>query len=146
MRFTQDHRLLIRQNIYFNPAMRESNTYRAKVNQAHKKLFDQRFPMLPEVNMEYTWTGYICLSNNGSPGFGQLAPNVYAAVYQNAVGVTRGTIGGILAADMACNEDNELIGYMESLGTPDTVPPRPFLDIGVRAKMAWEIWKARAEA
>lgn len=146
MRFTQDHRLLIRQNIYFNPAMRESNTYRLRINQAHKKLFDQRFPMLPDVYMEYTWTGYICLSHNGSPGFGHIAPNVYAAVCQNAVGVTRGTIGGILAADMACNEDNELIGYLESLGVPDTVPPRPLLDIGVRTKMAWEIWKARAEA
>ncbi len=146
MRFTNDHRLLIRQNIYFNPGMRESEAYRARIKLSHKKLFDQRFPMLPDVNMEFTWTGYICLSQNGSPGFGQIAPNVYTSVCQNAVGVTKGTIGGLLAADMACNQDNELIAYMQSLGAPNSVPPRPFLDLGVRAKFAWEIWKARAEA
>lgn len=146
MRFTMDHRLLIRQNIYFNPAMREADAYRAKIKQQHKLLLDQRFPMLTNVEMEYTWTGFICLSNNGSPGFGQLEDNIYAAVCQNAVGVTKGTIGGVLAADMACGEDNELIGFMQSLGNPDKVPPRPFLDIGVRGKFAWELWKARAEA
>ena len=47
---------------------------------------------------------------------------------------------------MACNQDNELIGYMQSLGEPDKIPPRPILDFGVRAKFAWEIWKALAEA
>ncbi len=145
MRFTRDHRLLIRQNIYFNPSMCESDRYRAAVKRRHKTLFDQRFPQLPEVDMEYTWTGFLCLSQNGSPGFGCVAPNVYTAVCQNAVGVTKGTIGGVLVADMACGEDNELIGYMQSLGEPDTVPPRPLLDIGVRSKFAWELWKARAE-
>ncbi len=146
MRFTQDHRLLIRQNIYFNPQMRESNTYRSNIKRSHKKLFDQRFPALSNVDMEYTWTGYLCLSQNGAPGFGQIAPNIYTSVCQNAVGATKGTIGGMLAADMACNLDNELIGYMQSLGTPNTVPPRPFLDIGVKTKFAWELWKARGEA
>jgi glycine/D-amino acid oxidase-like deaminating enzyme len=146
MRFTRDHRILIRQNIYFNPGMRESEAYRARIKLSHKKLLDQRFPMLPDVEMEFTWTGYICLSQNGSPGFGQIAANVFTSVCQNAVGVTKGTIGGLLAADMACNQDNELIAYMLSLGTPNSVPPRPFLDLGVRAKFAWEIWKARAEA
>ena len=146
MRFTQDHRLLIRQNIYFNPAMRELENSRLRTAISHKKLFDVRFPMLPDVNLEFTWTGFLCLSQNGSPGFGQIAPNIFTSVCQNAVGVTKGTIGGLLAADMACGEDNDLIGYMQSLGTPNLIPPRPFLDLGVRAKFAWEIWKARAEA
>ncbi len=146
MRFTQDHRILIRQNIYFNPSMRESDNYRENIKRSHKKLFDQRFPMLSNVEMEFTWTGFICLSENGSPGFGKLSNNIYSAVCQNAVGVTKGTIGGLLAADMACDQDNELISYMQSLGEPSKVPPRPFLDIGVRTKFAWELWKARAEA
>jgi len=146
MRFTQDHRILIRQNIEFCPGMRRSHEQRRRVHRDHKRLFDQRFPMLPRVEMEFTWTGFVCLARNGSPGFGKVAANVYAAVCQNAMGVTKGTIGGILAADMACGVDNELIGYMESLGTPDRLPPRPLLDIGVRSKLAWELWRARAEA
>ena len=146
MRLTPDHRILIRQNIHFCPGMRQSDARRSRIQREHKRLFDKRFPMLPAVEMEHTWTGFICLSRNGSPGFGRVAPNVYAAVCQNAVGVTKGTIGGILAADMACGEDNPLIADMESLGKPNGLPPRPVLDIGVRARFAWEIWRARQEA
>jgi glycine/D-amino acid oxidase-like deaminating enzyme len=101
--------------------------------------------MLSEVAIEHTWTGYLCLSRNHAPGFGRVASNVWAAVCQNAVGVTKGTIGGLLAADMACGVDNELISDMESLGTPAKLPPRPLLGIGVRARMAWELWRARDE-
>ena len=39
----------------------------------------------------------------------------------------------MLAADMACGVDNELIGFMQNLGEPGKLPPRPFLDIGARA-------------
>ena len=146
MRFTNDHRILIRNNIYYNPKLRESAAYQADIARRHKHLFDQRFPMLPEVEMEYTWTGYLCLSQNGAPGFGRLADNVYCAVCQNAIGVTKGTAGGMLAADMACGVDNELIGFMQSLGEPNRLPMQPFLGLGVRTRLMWELWKGRKEA
>jgi glycine/D-amino acid oxidase-like deaminating enzyme len=145
MRYTNDHRILIRNNIYYNPTMRESASYQAEIGRRHKRLFDERFPMLPDVDMEYTWTGFICLSQNGAPGFGKLADNVYTSVCQNAIGVTKGTAGGMLAADMACGVDNELIGFMQSLGEPNRLPIQPFLGIGVRARLAWELWTARNE-
>ena len=146
MRYTRDHRVLIRQDIYFKPDLRETDAKRARVRERHQELFEERFPQLTDVTMEHTWTGFICLSRNDAPGFGQVAGNVYTAVCQNAVGVTKGTISGMLVADLACGEDNPLIADIEALGTPQSLPPRPFLDIGVRAKMAWEIWRARAEA
>ena len=145
MRYTNDHRILIRNNIYYNPKMRETQNFREQIARRHKELFDQRFPMLPNVEMEYFWTGFICLSQNGAPGFGRLADNVYSSVCQNAIGVTKGTAGGVLAADMACGVDNELIAYMLDLGQPNKLPPRPFLDLGVKARMAWELWNARRE-
>jgi glycine/D-amino acid oxidase-like deaminating enzyme len=145
MRYTNDHRILIRNNIYYNPDMRETGSYQAKIARRHKRLFDERFPMLPAVEMEYTWTGFICLSQNGSPGFGRLADNVYASVCQNAIGVTKGTVGGMLVADLACGIDNELIGFMQSLGEPKRLPMQPFLDLGVRARLAWELWSGRKE-
>ena len=51
-----------------------------------------------------------------------------------------------MAADMATDRDNPLIEDMISLGEPDKLPPRPFLDIGVRARFAWEHWSNRHEA
>jgi glycine/D-amino acid oxidase-like deaminating enzyme len=146
MRYTKDHRILIRQDIYFKPDLRETDAKRAQMRRQHQKLFLERFPQLADVTMEHTWTGFICLSRNDAPGFGKVSGNVYTAVCQNAVGVTKGTISGMLVADLATGEDNPLIADIEALGTPQSLPPRPFLDIGVRAKLAWEIWRARAEA
>ena len=145
MRYTRDHRILIRQNIYYNPGMRETQAHVENMARHHKNLFDERFPMLKDVDMQYTWAGYVCFSHNGAPGFGRLSDNVYSCVCQNAIGVTKGTISGLLAADMACGVDNELIGYMSSLGQPNRLPPSPFLELGVKWKLFRELWKARDE-
>lgn len=73
MRYTQDRRILIRQNIHFSPGMRVTEESRLKNRREHQRLFNTRFPALPEVTLEHTWTGFICLANNGSPGFGRVA-------------------------------------------------------------------------
>ncbi|MGE0211345.1 MAG: NAD(P)/FAD-dependent oxidoreductase [Parvibaculaceae bacterium] len=145
MRFTSDRRILIRQNIHYCPELRQSNERRALIRRDHERLFHERFPALPKVDIEHTWTGFVCLSRNGAPGFGQAAPNIWTAVCQNAVGVTKGTIGGLLAADMASGVDNPLIQDMQSLGQPDRLPPQPFLDWGVHLRLLWELWRARDE-
>ncbi|MCP5083957.1 MAG: FAD-binding oxidoreductase [Alphaproteobacteria bacterium] len=146
MRYTNDHRILIRQGLNYCPSQAVDPSAYAAFARQHKKLFDLRFPMLPDVEIEHTWSGFVCLSQNAAPGFGQLAPNIWSAVCQNAVGVTKGTFGGMLAADMATERDNPLIGDMLSLGEPSQLPPRPFLDIGVRARFMWELWSNRHEA
>ncbi|MEM7069401.1 MAG: FAD-binding oxidoreductase [Pseudomonadota bacterium] len=146
MRYTSDHRILIRQSIKVAMGQKFSPQRTARIGVQHKQLFDVRFPTLPEVTMENTWVGFICMSHNGSPMFGQVAPNVWIAACQNGIGITKGTISGHLAADMACGEENPLIADMESLGLPNTLPPRPLVEIGARARLNWEIWKNRREA
>jgi len=146
MRYTNDHRIVIRHGLSYCPAQRVTETQRRQHQKRHKQLFDQRFPMLPDVEMEHTWTGIVCLSQNSAPGFGRIASNVWSAVCQNAVGVTKGTFGGILAADMASGRDNPLIEDMLSLGEPNLLPPQPFLGFGVRARFNWELWTNRHEA
>lgn len=146
MRYTSDRRILMRQNIEYNPQQDTSANRLASVARHHKALFDARFPMLPKVDMEYTWTGYLCISRNGAPAFGQQANNVWSAACQNGIGVAKGTMNGLLAADLASGRDNPLIGDMEELGTPAMLPPRPILDVGVRTRIAWEVWKNRHEA
>ncbi|MGN0932852.1 NAD(P)/FAD-dependent oxidoreductase [Falsigemmobacter intermedius] len=146
MRYTNDRRILIRQNIHFQPSMHVSEQLQAKVRAQHQRSFDAYFPKLRGVSMAQTWTGFICLSRNGAPGFGQVAPNVWSAVCQNAVGVSKGTTSGRMAAALALGVDDPLLGDMLSLGQPNAVPPRPFLDIGVRARFAWELFANRHEA
>jgi glycine/D-amino acid oxidase-like deaminating enzyme len=146
MRYTADHRILIRHGLSYRPSQRLKPGEHDQVKRTHKRLFDARFPGLEQVEMEHTWSGFVCLSRNGAPAFGQIAPNIWSAVCQNAVGVTKGTFGGILAADLATGRDNPLIADMMSLGEPDPLPPRPFLDLGVRARFQWELFANRHEA
>jgi len=146
MRYTNDHRILIRHGLTYCPRQRLQGSDMAGIRARHQRLFDARFPSISGVEMAHSWTGIVCLSQNAAPGFGQLASNVWSAVCQNAVGVTKGTIGGILAADLASRIDNPLIADMESLGEPSLLPPQPFLGLGVRGRFAWELWSNRHEA
>jgi len=145
-RYTNDRRIFIRYGVGYCPSQAVNPTASARMAVQHKKLFDQRFPMLPRVEIEHTWSGLVCLSKNRAPGFGQLEHNVWSAVCHNAVGVTKGTIGGVLAADLACGRENSLIYDIASLGEPNPLPPRPILDVGLNARLMWEIWSNRNEA
>ncbi len=146
MRYTKDRRILMRHDINYGPSLYASPAVQQVARDTHQRLFRERFPQLPDVTMEHTWTGFVCLSYNHAPGFGQIAPNVWAAVCQNAIGVTQGTMSGLLAADMACEVDNPLLADMESLGTPSLRPPRPFFDVGVAVRNAWHNWREGDEA
>ena len=146
MRHTPDRRLLIREQILYRPGMRVTEAERRQAALRHKRLFDARFPMLPDVEMAHTWSGFVALTRNGAPGFGQVRGGVHAACCQNAIGVTKGTISGLLAADLACGRDNPLLADMQGLGVPSALPPAPVLGLGVRARLAWELWRWRSEA
>ena len=146
MRYTPDRRILIRERIRYRPGMRVTEAERRMVAERHKRLFDARFPMLREVDLAHTWSGFVALTRNYAPGFGRVRGGVHSACFQNAIGITKGTISGLLAADLACGRDNPLIADMEALGTPSALPPAPFLGAGVRARLAWELWRWRAEA
>jgi glycine/D-amino acid oxidase-like deaminating enzyme len=145
MRYTQDHRLLIRQKVEYGPGCRRSDAYRTALRVGHQACFNARFPMLPQVTLEHTWTGFVCVAQNQGHGFGKVADNIHSAICQNGIGVTKGTISGLLAADLACSRDNPLISDLQSLGTPNRLPPQPFLGLGVRANLAWRHWTGRAE-
>ena len=146
MRYTNDHRLLIRQDIKLNMKQNMSAQTTSKVIAQHMKILRDRFPGLPELTFENTWVGYICMSRNGAPAFGPVAHNVWLAACQNGIGVTKGTISGLLAADVACERSNPLITDMQSLGAPLALPPKPLVEVGARWMMRRELWKNRHEA
>lgn len=146
MRRTHDQRILIRQDMRYQPTLRIDQASYAHVAVHHQHLFDTLFPALTGVEIEHTWGGLISITRNGSPAFGQVAPNVYSVVGDNGIGWSKGTIGGILIADKASGVDNPLITAYERLGKPTTLPPQPFLRLGVRARFGWELWRHRNEA
>ena len=145
VRYTTDRRILIRYGFRYAPRFRRPDAEYQAMRSAHQRLFEARFPMLPDVTIEHIWRGYVCLSRNHAPGFGKVGPHMFAAVCQNAVGVTKGTISGVLAADMATGQDNPLIADMEDQGRPAPLPPEPFCDLGVRARIVLDAIRWRRE-
>ena len=75
-----------------------------------------------------------------------MAHNVWLAACQNGIGVTKGTISGLLVADVACDRSNSLISDMQSLGSPAALPAKPLVEVGARWMMRRELWKNRHEA
>ncbi|MEE8535071.1 MAG: FAD-binding oxidoreductase [Kiloniellales bacterium] len=145
LRYTRDKRLLIRNTVTYAPRFSCSPAGLAAIREHHAAAFAARFPMLPEVAFGYSWGGVLALSRNGAPCFGRLDEKVYAALCHNGVGITRGTYGGTLLADLVVGADSELLSDICALPGPARNLPHPFLGLGVRAKIAWGQRKAGRE-
>lgn len=145
VRRLRSNRIIIRNSFTYNPEFSSSETARRKIRRRHQRSFRERFPMLPEVEFEYTWGGVLCLSRNSAPFFGTLMRGVFAAVCQNGLGVARGTISGKLLAEYAVGSDDKLLRDMLSFPKPCWNPPGPILGMGVRANILWKEWQAGKE-
>jgi glycine/D-amino acid oxidase-like deaminating enzyme len=146
LRRTHDNRILVRNSFSFNPDGRPKEQYLSRFVDRHRLSFERRFPMLPDVEFEYTWSGSLALSHNHKGFFGQLAPNVYGALCCNGLGITRGTVTGTLLADWLAGKHSELIDFLLATSGPNKTPPEPFLSIGVNATLWWGQRKAGLES
>ncbi|WP_438301567.1 NAD(P)/FAD-dependent oxidoreductase [Pseudomonas sp. NMS19W] len=146
VRRTPDNRLLIRNSFSFNPDGRSNSKYNERFVHRHRASFDQRFPMLPGVQFEYTWGGALAMSRNHNGFFGELAPNVYGALGCNGLGVTRGTVTGKLLADWLAGQRDGLIDFLLQAPGPTGNPPEPFLSLGVNMNLKWGQYRAGRES
>ncbi len=146
LRRTHDNRILVRNSFSFNPDGRPRDKYLPRFADRHRLSFERRFPMLPDVEFEYTWSGSLALSQNHKGFFGQLAPNVYGALCCNGLGITRGTVTGTLLADWLAGKRSELADFLLETSGPNRTPPEPFLSIGVNSTLWWGQRKAGLES
>jgi glycine/D-amino acid oxidase-like deaminating enzyme len=146
LRRTHDNRILVRNSFSFNPDGRPKEQYLSRFVDRHRLSFERRFPMLPDVEFEYTWSGSLALSHNHKGFFGQLAPNVYGALCCNGLGITRGTVTGTLLADWLAGKRSDLTDFLLATSGPNKAPPEPFLSLGVNATLWWGQRKAGMES
>lgn len=146
LRKTQDNRILVRNNFTFNPTGKGNPAALQRLIKHHKRSFEWRFPMLPDVDFEYSWSGGAALAQNHEGFFGALAPNIYGALCCNGLGVTRGTVNGTLLADWIAGKKNKMIEFLLAAKGPNKLPPEPFLSLGVRASFAWRQHQAGKES
>ena len=145
VRRTLSNRILYRQGTYYTGDFRLNQAMRRQLIAEHTKGLRQRFPMLDNLDFQYTWAGVFCMSRGWKSIFGRLDRGVFASLGYAGIGVPLGTISGKLLADFALGSESNLTRDVQALSGPKGLPPEPFLGLGVRARMWWESWRNQGE-
>ena len=145
IRFTKDRRLLIR-----NTAEMRNPNYMSKHELEKRKLIHlkglvKRFPTLKTNLIENTWSGIVSRSRNGSQIFEMIEKNIYAAGCYNGSGIGVGTLFGEQIALMASDQQSNEIETINNRVKPNWLPPNPFLNVGVKARLFFERLRAKSE-
>ncbi len=142
----EGERIIIRNSFTYNPNLASPQEMRKHIIRKHQKAYLARFPMLKHLTMQYQWGGRLCLSLNNVSAIEQLETGLYSACCHNGLGTTKGTIAGIIAAEMATNsQKNTLIEDYQPEGTPKRLWPSPIMWLGVNSQIKWKEYKAGKE-
>ena len=145
IRLTKDRRILIRNTAeVHNPhQMSKSELNKRKIKQ--KIGIKKRFPQLPDDIIQSTWSGVVSRTRNSSQIFEKIDDNIFVAGCYNGSGIGVGTLFGEQIAIKASNENSKEIEIIESRNKPTWLPPQPFLDLGVKARLLYERLRAKSE-
>ncbi|MEM6636765.1 MAG: FAD-binding oxidoreductase [Pseudomonadota bacterium] len=130
-------RIVVRNRFTFDPSLEVDRQRIGQVGQSHDAAFDARFPMLKDVSMDYRWGGRLCLSTNGVQVVGEIDDGLFSACCQNGLGTTRGTLAGIVAADMATGQTSPAVDRMRRSKAPRRLPPNPLAQLGANLRLWW---------
>ena len=145
LRMTNDRRILIRNTAEVSsPFEMQKSKLHKRIN-IHKKGIKKRFPQLPKDLIFSSWSGVVSRTRNGSQVFEKIDSNIFVAGCYNGSGIGVGTLFGEQIAIKASNEQSIEMQIIESRSKPTFLPPQPFLDIGVRARLVYERLRARAD-
>ena len=116
-----------------------------RIGNTHDSSFRDRFPMLKNVTMDFRWGGRLCLSRNSGAAFGEIAPGLFSACYQNGLGTAKGTLHGMLAAELASEHSSGLLSNIMNQAEPKRLPPSPIAWLGLNALLKCGEFKAGAD-
>lgn len=136
VRRTRDQRILIRNSVHYRRDLGVSEEVRQRAGAAHQRAFVARFPDLAPVPFEHSWAGVMGVSPNRGHSFGEIEANLFTAAGFTGAGIAMGTTAGMLLADLALGASSKALTDMLAQAIPTWLPPQPFLDIGIRLRVA----------
>ena len=139
------NRIIIRNRWTFDPSMEVDEARIARFRRDHDRALRRRFPMLSDVDLEYSWAGRLCLSRNSVPAFGEVEPGMFSACCQNGLGTAKGTLAGIGAVELATRSNSPIVQDLLSYDEPVKLPPAPIARLGATLVLRWREWRAGAE-
>ena len=145
IRMTKNRRILIRNTAeVHNPfKMNKSDLDIRSIKQ--KIGIKKRFPQLPDDIIQSTWSGIVSRTRNSSQIFEKIDKNIFAAGCYNGSGIGVASLFGEQIAIKASNENTREIETIEARNKPTLLPPQPFLDLGVKARLIFERLRAKSE-
>ncbi len=138
-------RIVVRNRFTYDPSMQIDESRLQSISTSHRLSFNRRFPTLKHVEMEYCWGGRLCLSRNNVPAFGEVQSNIYSAACQNGLGTTKGTLSGMLAAELATDTKSNLLEFYLKQQAPQKLLSEPFMSLGAKAVLKLKEWQANIE-
>ena len=145
VRMTKDRRILIRNTAEVHSPFKMLDTEIKKRSTNHKIGIKKRFPSLPDDIIESSWSGIVSRTRNSSQIFDKINDNIYVAVCYNGSGIGVGILFGEQIAIKASGETSFEINTINARQKPTWLPPQPFLDLGVKARLIFERLKANTE-
>ena len=145
IRMTSDRKILIRNTAEVYNPYQMSQPELSKRTLKQKIGIKKRFPQLPDDIIQSSWSGIVSRTRNSSQIFEKIDQNIFVAGCYNGSGIGVGTLFGEQIALKACNESSEEIKTIEARNKPTWLPPQPFLDLGVKARLMYERLKAKTE-
>jgi len=145
IRMTKDKRILIRNTaeVHSPFKMCDSELKKRVINQ--KIGIKKRFPILADDIIESSWSGIVSRTRNSSQIFERIDDNIYAAGCYNGSGIGVGTLFGEQIAIKASNYSTNEIKTIESRSKPTWLPPQPFLNLGIRSRLAFERFRSKLD-
>ncbi len=145
IRFTKDRRILIRNTAEVHNPNKMSQSDLEKRSNKQKIGIKKRFPQLPDNIIHSTWSGVVSRTRNSSQIFEKIDENIFVAGCYNGSGIGVGTLFGEQIAIKASNEHTNEIETIEARSKPTWLPPQPFLNLGVKARLMYERLRAKSE-
>jgi len=145
IRMTKDRRILIRNTAEVH------NPYQMSQSDLNKRALKQkigikkRFPQLPDDIIQSSWSGIVSRTRNSSQIFEKIDENIFVAGCYNGSGIGVGTLFGEQIAIKASGQHTKEVETIEARSKPTWLPPQPFLDLGVRARLLYERLRAKSE-
>ena len=145
IRTTKDRRILIRNTAeVYNPfKMSQSDLDKRSIKQ--RIGIKKRFPQLPDNIIKSSWSGIVSRTRNSSQIFEKIDNNIFIAGCYNGSGIGVGTLFGEQIAIKASNYNSSEIKIIEARNKPTWLPPQPFLNFAVKARLTYERFRATSE-
>ena len=142
---TKDRRILIRNTAEVHSPFKMTDDELKKRSIKQKLGIKKRFSSLPDDIIESSWSGVVSRTRNSSQIFEKIKDNVFVAGCYNGSGIGVGTLFGEQIAIRASNENTNEINVIECRDKPTWLPPKLFLNLGIRTRLMYERFRSRLD-